>query len=293
MGIQTTWDAVNQDTDGNSVSATVRYDYRDESSDSGFSANTSNDRSSRQYTISDADEPDYGETFQAHISAVASGYLDSAELDIAVLTINRPPHFRVSENGADTSSYAFATAQDAQNIEFPVFARDEDLNSIVYSLSGEPMGWDAGGSRALGNITFTPGGGIQSLVPGTINFDVRVRDEHGETHTASVAVTVTGADNEAPIASNNRDFQVTEGQSMTFNLDGFFSDDGGTQTSVMLLRVLPKESWLRRPRSAEAISRSTPVTQTLESTTSRSGRPTPRACPILRRAGRSRWAPKI
>ena len=91
MGIQTTWDSVNQDTDGNTVSATVRYDYRDESSDSGFSANTSNDRSSRQYTISDADEPDYGETFQAHVAAVASGYLDSSELDIAQLRIKSSP----------------------------------------------------------------------------------------------------------------------------------------------------------------------------------------------------------
>ena len=133
----------------------------------------------------------------------------------------------MSENGADTSSYAFATAEDATDIEFPVFARDEDLDSIAYSLSGEPMGWDAGGSRALGNVTFTPGGGIQGLVPGTVTFTVRVRDEYNRTDTASVTVTVTGETNEAPIASNNRDFPVTQGESMSFNLDGFFSDDGG------------------------------------------------------------------
>ena len=91
------------------------------------------------------------------------------------------------------------------------------------------MGWDAGGSRALGNITFTPGGGIQGLVPGTVNFDVRVRDEYNrDTHTASVAVTITGAEPTRLRSLQTTEIsQVTEGESMSFNLDGFFSDDGG------------------------------------------------------------------
>ena len=150
MGIQTTWDAVNPDTDGNTVSATspLRLQRRIER----FSGSAR----TRPTTGAAASTPSRMPTNRTTArpsrrtsSAVASGYLDSAELDHRRTDDqSSSANFRVSENGADTSSYAFATAQDAQNIEFPVFARDEDQsNSIVYSLSGEPMGWDAGGQQ--------------------------------------------------------------------------------------------------------------------------------------------------
>ncbi|MFP8781489.1 Ig-like domain-containing protein, partial [Hydrogenophaga sp. RWCD_12] len=154
----------------------------------------------------------------------------SATVTITLTGVNDAPvavddSFTVSEAGASLLG--------------SLLANDSDPDGDTLSASFSSYNGSNGGSFGLddsGNVIFIPGASFDNLAVGqtrTTSFSYAVSDGHGGSDTATVTITVQGA-NDAPVAVGDA-FDVSEdGASWLGNLIGNDSDPDSSNLSMVL-----------------------------------------------------------
>ena len=168
--------------------------------------------------------------YRYRVRASLAGRTPSGYRESRWATVNRPPDI------PSTISRGITEGSRTYDLGTANVASDPDGDTLTYNLSSEPDGWEV--DNKTGNITYN--GGTINYTPqtSTIQFTLGVEDQYGSASFANVVVTVNPVANQSPTMNALR-ITMSEGETQTWDLTGYSSDDGGTGNLTYNISGLP------------------------------------------------------
>ena len=245
MPVAVAWSQVTRDTEGNLLSGSPTYFFSD---NAGASLREESDRA---VTVTDAALATANLVYTASGTEYTCEYFarllnhrDSA-LNSGSVLINRDPIL-------DASAYAANVASNAQSVEFTFTIRDEAVANLETPvITGSGLTWDIDEQSTTihadewyDEITYqasadVPDDGWGSITD-TFEGVLTVEDEHGDTDTATVVITVVAPPNMGPIITADQTFNVQQGETLvSFIHPGQINDGDGKVLAIGLGSTQP------------------------------------------------------
>jgi len=146
-------------------------------------------------------------------------------------------------NPSPTASADSATTDEDSSTTGNVLGNDSDPDGDGLTVSSSDTSGTTGQATVNpdGSFTYDPNGQFENLAQGemaTDSFSYTVQDADGATDSATVTITVNGA-NDAPTSTAISDQTDTEGNSVNLDVSGNFSDPDGSDTLSYSATGLP------------------------------------------------------
>jgi len=229
--VDVSWGAVTELDNGDTIATAVTYDFRDSE------GNSRSDLATNSVSSIPVPDVEYGDFYDAYVTAMASGYPSSLEGSGRIRRNDAP------SISADPTVVMQSVSRNPASVSFSIVATDDDPDASTMSFSisdRRGSGWtlsDDGvvDNKATATVKFArPTGGWGSA--GTrYRTTVTVTDRYGLRASVEVEIRIV---NLAPEISSNERFSVAQGESITVDLSDYVTDEENDPITYALVSGL-------------------------------------------------------